>query len=254
MKPGSIMIVPIGRLLHLMNPMVAATFLREYSTFRSKAEGKERFQMSFRDSFPIMDERVSGTFRDHHYLYHLAWGARMLEKISPSEHVDISSHVYFPALMSARIPTTFCEYQPSELSLSGMCSKRADVLNLPFDDDSIPSLSCMHVMEHIGLGRYGDPLDYDGDLKACSELSRVLAPGGNLLFVVPVGRPRIQFNAHRIYSYEQVVSMFPNLTLQETALITDEGKEGLIENADPKMFSAQSLGCGCFRFSKPLKA
>jgi hypothetical protein len=59
----------------------------------------------------------------------------------------------------------------------------------------------MHVIEHIGLGRYGEALDPDGDLKAIRELVRVLAAGGNLLVVVPVGRPRIQFNAHRIYDY-----------------------------------------------------
>jgi len=47
----------------------------------------------------------------------------------------------------------------------------------------------MNVVEHVGLGRYGEPLDPEGDIKAMRELRRVLAPGGSLLFVVPVGRP-----------------------------------------------------------------
>ncbi len=46
--------------------------------------------------------------------------------------------------------------------------------------------SCMHTIEHIGLGRYGDPLDAVGDQTALSELQRVVAPGGSLLIVVPV--------------------------------------------------------------------
>ena len=90
----------------------------------------------------------------------------------------------------------------------------------------------MHVAEHIGLGRYGDPLDPDGDLKAMGELKRVLAPGGLLLFVVPVGQPRVCFNAHRIYSYGQIVEAFAKLYLEEFALIPDDSIDGgLIINA-----------------------
>ena len=52
----------------------------------------------------------------------------------------------------------------------------------------------MHVIEHIGLGRYGDEMDPDGDLKAIDELKRVLSRKGDLLFVVPVGKPKIMYN------------------------------------------------------------
>ena len=51
---------------------------------------------------------------------------------------------------------------------------------------------------------YLSPIDPEGDLKAVKELSRVVTKGGSLLFVVPVGKPRIQFNAHRIYSYKKI--------------------------------------------------
>jgi hypothetical protein len=69
----------------------------------------------------------------------------------------------------------------------------------------------MHVVEHVGLGSYGDSLDPNGDLKAMSELKRVLSINGNLLFVVPVGKPRVMFNAHRIYSYEQIIECFKGI-------------------------------------------
>ena len=39
----------------------------------------------------------------------------------------------------------------------------------------------MHVVEHIGLGRYGDQVDPDGDLMAMKELERVTAKLGKLL-------------------------------------------------------------------------
>lgn len=111
----------------------------------------------------------------------------------------------------------------------------------------------MHVVEHIGLGRYGDPLDYNGDLKAINELIRVLQPGGNLLFVVPIGAPVIMFNAHRIYSYSQIISYFDQLDLKEFSLIPDNGAEvGIIENASEDLANKQRYACGCFWFKKPI--
>jgi hypothetical protein len=109
----------------------------------------------------------------------------------------------------------------------------------------------MHVVEHVGLGRYGDPLDYDGDLKAISELKRVLAEGGDLLFVVPIGKPKIMFNAHRIYSYDQIIGYFSEFKLIEFALIPDDPNDGgLINNASKDMADKQEYGCGCFHFRR----
>jgi len=106
----------------------------------------------------------------------------------------------------------------------------------------------MHTIEHIGLGRYGDTLDLNGDLTSIHELKRVLKSEDNLLFVTPVGNPRIEFNAHRIYSYEQIITYFSPLQLMEFSLIPDKG--GIIENADPTLVKQQNYGCGCFWFKK----
>jgi SAM-dependent methyltransferase len=169
----------------------------------------------------------------------------------PGEHIDISSLTYFSTLVSAFIPTKFYDFRPAEIILDNFESKHADITALSFEANSIKSLSCMHVVEHIGLGRYGDPLDVDGDLKAIKELKRVLAVGGNLLFVVPIGGiPKIMFNAHRIYSYEQILSYFSNFELIEFSLIPDTSSEGLILNASSEMADKQNYGCGCFWFKK----
>ena len=106
----------------------------------------------------------------------------------------------------------------------------------------------MHTIEHIGLGRYGDEIDPEGDIKSINELKRVLKPGGDLLFVTPVGTPKIEFNAHRIYSYEQIIEYFSPLQVKEFSLIPDNG--GLITNADPSLVQQQTYGCGCFWFKK----
>jgi len=109
----------------------------------------------------------------------------------------------------------------------------------------------MHTIEHVGLGRYGDKIDPDGDIKAINELKRVLAIDGNLLFVVPIGKPKLVFNAHRIYSYEQIMSYFSDLKLLNFTLIPDNAREiGLIDNATKEQTDAQKYGCGCFWFKK----
>lgn len=109
----------------------------------------------------------------------------------------------------------------------------------------------MHVIEHIGLGRYGDPINYNGDLKAISELKRVLMEGGNLLFVVPIGTSRIVYNAHRIYSYSQIMSYFEEFELVEFSLIPDHDiGETIIENTTNEIANMQKYGCGMFWFRK----
>ncbi len=122
---------------------------------------------------------------------------------------------------------------------------------MPFADSSVESLSCMHTIEHVGLGRYGDPLDPEGDLKAIKELIRVLAPGGTLIFVTPIGKAKLEYNAHRIYSYAQIKSYFKELTLKEFSLIPDNFLEtGIVKNATEELADKQEWGCGCFWFTK----
>jgi SAM-dependent methyltransferase len=106
----------------------------------------------------------------------------------------------------------------------------------------------MHVVEHVGLGRYSDPIDSIGDLKAIAELKRILAPGGSLYFVVPVGKPKMMFNAHRVYSYRMIIEYFFELVLKEFSLVKDDGQ--FLANASETTSDMQRYGCGCFWFQK----
>jgi len=240
--------------LHKLHKPVLAygRFIAQYWRFKKlAAAGKPRFALKWRERWPCLADGTAATDFDRHYVIHPAWAARVLTRTRPAAHVDISSSLTFVALISAFIPTRFYDYRPADLRLGQLTSGQADLTALPFPDGSIASLSCMHVVEHIGLGRYGDPLNPDGDLKAMGELQRVLAPGGTLLFVVPVGKPRICYNAHRIYSHAQIVDAFPELRLREFALIPDDPAEGnLLEGATAEMVARQHYGCGCFWFER----
>lgn len=227
-------------------------YFQDYLLFKKMAaETAERFPLRWQDCRPFLHDKTTKTTFDRHYIYHPAWAARILRKTSPPFHVDISSSLTFSSLVSAFLPVLFFDYRPADLRLSNLTSAGANLLALPFETQSISSLSCMHTIEHIGLGRYGDPLDPDGDLKAISELKRVLAPGGILLMVVPVGKPRLIFNAHRIYSCQQIIEYCTGLELREFTLVPDDGREGgLIAGATAEMADAQTYGCGCFWFTK----
>lgn len=221
--------------------------LSDYNIYK-KNDTSGRFQINRKEFKPQVNDKTSSTEFNSHYIYHTAWAARKLKQINPIKHTDISSSLYFSAITSAFVPIDFYDYRPAQLKLSNLNSYHADLNNLLFNDGSINSLSCMHTVEHIGLGRYGGPINPNGDLTAISELKRVLSNNGSLLFVVPIGKPKIEFNAHRIYSYEQIAEYFKDLTLKEFSLITDSGD--FIENANIELVKEQNYGCGCFWFIK----
>lgn len=228
-----------------------ANFLREFQEFRRQSRNRSDLQVVWHDRYPCLNDNTGNTGFDRHYVFHTAWAARIIWQNRPQKHVDVSSSLYFSSILSASLPIEFYDYRPASLGLDNLRSERADLLRLPFEDGSIQSLSCMHVVEHIGLGRYGDALDSHGDLRAIAELKRVVAPMGDLLLVVPVGRPRVMFNAHRIYSYEQILSYFSELVLKEFALIPDdEATGGLMRHANSDLVKDQVYACGCFWFQK----
>jgi SAM-dependent methyltransferase len=229
----------------------ASKFEADFSAFQalSRQEG-ERLPVRREDLYPCLDDGSANTSFDAHYIYHPAWAARVLARTRPARHVDISSILSFCAVVSAFLPVEFYDFRPAPIQLDNLQSGAADICRLQFPDGSIPSLSCMHVIEHIGLGRYGDPLDASGDLKAVRELVRVLAPGGDLLVAVPVGKPRVQFNAHRVYDFTAFRGYFSDLELVELALIPDDAECGLIIDPPADLVNAQSYGCGCFWLRK----
>jgi SAM-dependent methyltransferase len=231
--------------------MTAEQFEAEFHQFARQSAGATRLELRWEDRKPFLHDRTAATGFDRHYVYHTAWAARVLAELRPAAHVDIASSLFFVGMVSAFIPVTFYDYRPADLRLSGLATASADLLNLPFADQSVHSLSCMHVVEHVGLGRYGDPLDPDGDLKAMAQLQRVVAPGGSLLFVVPIGRPRIVFNGHRIYAYRQIAGAFPQLSLKQFVLIPEHQADGgLIPGATEARADREDYACGCFWFRR----
>lgn len=221
-------------------------YVRDVRAYRN-LPGAERLRL--RDAFPKLADRSAITPYDVHYLNQDTWAAQRIAERRPSRHVDVGSRVEVVCFLTSICPVTFVDIRPLKAEIDGLTSIAGSVLAMPFEDRSLPSLSCLHVAEHIGLGRYGDPLDPAGSRKAAAELQRCVAPGGDLYFSGPVGRPRVCFNAHRIHDPATVLGWFDELELVEFAGVDDDGRfrrpRRLEELRD------QAYACGMFQLRRP---
>lgn len=204
--------------------------------------------VSARELYPCLTDRVARTPFDPHYFYQGAWIARRLSRYSPSLHLDVGSSVLTVSVFSGMVETVFVDYRPVAARLSGFKSVAADITRLPFASSSVQSLSCLHVIEHIGLGRYGDELNPDGSLLAARELQRVLKPGGRMYLSAPVGRERVCFNAHRVFDPSTVRDFFPELELVEFSFVDDAAVYR--ENCELEAARGCEYGCGMFVFGR----
>jgi len=198
--------------------------------------------------YPILNEKVPYTPFDAHYYYQELWLFEQVLREMPKKHIDIASSHQLSGYISKLIPTTFIDMRPVSVKLKNLTIKKGNLLKLPYRKNSVHSLSCLHSIEHVGLGRYGDSIDPKGTKKACHELSRILAVGGKLYISLPIGKDRICFNAHRVHSLKTVLKYFEKLKLISYSIITDDGK--FYEKVNPKNYSTQNYACGLFMFTK----
>jgi SAM-dependent methyltransferase len=234
------------------SPLPALRALRAYPRYLSERRryaallGGERLRV--RDDYPILLDRTITSPYEPHYTFQDGWAAREVARHRPEHHVDVGSRISFVIGLSAFVPVTFVDLRPLEIELPGLTSLAGNILELPFADRSLASVSCLHVAEHVGLGRYGDPLDPAGTVKAAKELERVLAPGGKLLFSLPVGRQLTAFNAHRIHDPRAIPPMFPELRLDSFAGVDDAGSYHV--DITPEDLVGSSWACGFYAFAR----
>ncbi len=198
----------------------------------------------YRRLFPCFRDRVPITPVGY-YFYQDCWAFRKVVSNKPSLHVDIGSTALLVGCFAASVATLSIDFRPLAAESLGLRSMRGSILQLPFKDDSLESISSLCVIEHIGLGRYGDPLDPDGTAKAAQELQRVLKHGGHLYVSVPCGESYVAFNAHRSFTREEVLTLFDGLRLMEFVLV---GNRGVLRQ--PEKIEKSDFPVGLFYFTK----
>ena len=229
----------------LTAPARYSEYFSDLRRYRSISKGEN---ISFKDAYPVIHDKFSEHPFDSHYFFQDWWAFNKIAQSRPAMHVDIASKLDYVSLLSNVLEVCFVDIRPLNVGLPNLRCVRADLTALPIATDSVKSLSCLHVVEHIGLGRYGDRLDPAGTRKACSELARVLAPGGSLYLGVPVGRERVCFNAHRVHAPGTIVSYMGGLRLLEFSGIGDDGK--FQTNIPLDSMADCEYGCGLYLFTK----
>jgi SAM-dependent methyltransferase len=217
-------------------------FWGEYRKYCDLAAGGEQPTTKF--FYPCLDDATATTPVDPSYYFQDAWAFEKIVQAKPTTHVDVGSHHKFVSLLSKVVNTTMVDLRPLPVTLDSLTFKAGSILTLPFADASVPSVSSLCVVEHIGLGRYGDPLDPEGTVKAVAELKRIIQPGGDLYISVPVDDVnRIYFNAHRAFCEPYLEQLFAPFEIVERRYIfgndfTDQLRPG--------------FGTGCYHLKRPI--
>lgn len=194
--------------------------------------------------YPCLGDDTTETYIEPTYFYQDCWAFEKIVHQNPSSHIDIGSHHMYVALLSKVVSVTMVDIRPLSLPVESLNFKEGSILDLPFDDNSIESLSSLCVVEHIGLGRYGDPLDPSGSEKAMCEIQRVLKSGGYCYFSVPIlgNTNTVFFNAHRSFSDNYIENCF--------SLCKVIDKMYIYGNSLQKDREDDKFGIGLYQFQK----
>lgn len=227
----------------LQKAALLGVFYRDFKRYRALPVNPT-FKLDPADFFYTIYDRTSLTPVDPTYFYQDSWCAGKVFAHKPARHIDVGSKADMVGIISQFTPTTMVDIRPLPLEMPGLSFVTGDILHLPFEDNSVESLSSICVIEHIGLGRYGDTLDAFGSEKSAAEFVRVLAPGGRLYISVPIDREnKIYFNAHRAFTRATALALFPSLTLKEEKYIYGSA---LVDSYQ----ADKGFGTGLFFFQK----
>lgn len=206
--------------------------------------------------YPCLDDvGVSAGTAKGHYFHQDLQVARQVFRRAPHRHVDVGSRVDgFVAHVASFREIEVFDIRELE-SLPGIKFVKIDVMSGDLPADYADSVSCLHALEHFGLGRYGDPLDYYGHEKGLANLVHLLQPGGVLYLSTPMGPQRTEFNAHRVLSPRYVLQLASrhSLSLIGFSYVDDAGDfHGTVEIDDAGLDSHFGCvyGCGIYEFRK----
>ncbi|HVZ94163.1 MAG TPA: DUF268 domain-containing protein [Phycisphaerales bacterium] len=221
----------------------------------------QRSDVSFPEGklYPCLTDRyASGGTAVGAYFHQDLLVAQLVFRNRPARHVDVGSRVDgFVAHVASFCPIEVIDIRPLRSSAQNISFRQQDMMAERFDlADYTDSLSCLHALEHFGLGRYGDPVRADGHMLGWRNLHKMLRRGGKFYFAVPIGEhQRVEFDAHRVFSVPYIVEkMIEGLYGLESFHYVDDPGE-LHRDADPRSAEARrsfgtTYGCGIFELTK----
>lgn len=206
--------------------------------------------------YPILTdyEDQAGSARGHYFHQDLLV-ATFVSQNKPTRHIDIGSRIdgFVAHVASFRHIEVLDVRELKECGHENIKFLRANLMDPASAKDEVAdSISCLHAIEHFGLGRYTDPLDPQGHLKGFKNILRMLKPNGKLYISFPIGRANeIHFNAHRVFHPRDILN-WPTggtqIDLQRFDFVDDAGI--LHKNADIHGAIETTYGCGIYTFKK----
>jgi len=206
---------------------------------------------------PCLDDRFreSGTASGHYFHQDLLVAQKVFGA-NPAKHVDIGSSIGgLVAHVASFRPIEVFDIRPSSINVPNVRFRQADIMdnNLGLDE-YCDSLSCLHAIEHFGLGRYGDPVRVAGHRLAFHNLTRILETGGTLYLSTPIGPMRVLFDAHRVFPVRYLVEMvgvaFDTVSF---SYVNDRGelaRDARLSDRDVDANFGCRYGCGIFELRK----
>lgn len=208
---------------------------------------------------PILsDKYATSGIASGHYFHQDLWAARLIYANGPDNHIDIGSRIDgFVAHLLCFREVTVVDIRSLNSKVSGLHFLQSDMMSAsPLTIAPSPSVSCLHALEHFGLGRYGDPLNPEGWRIGLRRIAELVAPSGRLYLSVPIGQPVVEFNAQRIFHPKYILdeAELNGLKLREFSYVDDAGDFHNVDTPPSleKISETAKLtfGCGLFLFSK----
>lgn len=225
-------------------------YVRDFFRFRSSYSGRLEF-------LPCLHEWYEeGGATKSEYFWQDLLVAKMIFAARPKKHVDIGSRVEgFVANVASFREVEVFDIRPITTQIPGVTFKQADLMSpIPDMESYCDSLSCLHALEHFGLGRYGDPIDPEGHERGLANMARLLEDDGVFYLSVPIGIDRVEFNANRVFDPRVIVdlAMKNSLHLSDLTVIRQGGEITTPEcvHAELNKLASQRYALGIFTFKK----
>jgi hypothetical protein len=191
-----------------------------------------------------------------HYFHQDLLVASYIHKNNPMRHIDIGSRIdgFVAHVASFRQIDVMDVRYLADTGHSNISFIKADLMVKTNAVINITdSISCLHAIEHFGLGRYGDPIDPMGHITGFNNILRMLKPNGRLFISFPIGKEsEVHFNAHRVFHPNEIFTWAENkasLKLERFDYVDDSGR--LHQNIDIQNIKLNVIyGCGIYTFSK----
>lgn len=213
-----------------LNPRRIPAVLRGYLRYRSQRKAFRALDgagtLAWGRELPILTEWNESSGHLGGYFHQDLAVARWIHHAAPRRHIDIGSRIDgFVGNLAVFRPVEVIDIRPQPVEIEQVKFHQLDLMK-PLPEAWIgctDSLSCLHTIEHFGLGRYGDPLDPLGHIKGLEQLKRMIEPGGVLYLSTPIGIERVEFNAHRVFSPSTLLAWFGNgWRIERSAVVHDE--------------------------------